>query len=247
MKQLAALFAFTAALGASAQCVPNQLYADSVYGVWPDTVTNFAHGYANTFYSDTLQMLVPTDAGLVDPQGAGFTIDSIALDEVAGLPPGFYVNCVSQTTAPCTYLPSVVGCGLIEGTTDSVGVFDLTINVTVYLLAGFVQQQVSFPGYRIVIEEPNSIADAVVLKPTDVRAVPNPADAATNIQFGLSRAAQAHIRVYNMVGEKLWDRTVQGKSGANNVRIDASTMGSGIYLYTVEAGSNTFTGRLVVN
>ena len=60
-------------------------------------------------------------------------------------------------------------------------------------------------------------------------------------------AAQAHIRVYNMVGEKLWDRTVQGKSGANNVRIDASTMGSGIYLYTVEAGSNTFTGRLVVN
>jgi len=241
--------AVLSAFGAAAQCVPNPQYADSVYGVWPDTTENFAHGYIGTFYSDTLQMLVPQDASLVDESAPpGLLIDSIALDSISGLPDGFYVNCNSQTGAPCTYLTGVVGCGLIEGTTNLAGTYELTIHVTAYVYVGIVvPYPVAFTGYRIVMQEPDGIPDVAVLQPLDVSAVPNPTTTATSINFGLPRAAQTRVQVFNMVGSKLWDRTVQGKAGSNSVRFDTGALENGVYLYTVDAGSNTFTGRLVVN
>ncbi len=69
-KALLSIVVVLASFSASAQCTPNQLYADSVYGVWPDTTENFMSGVVNMFYSDTLNILVPTDAGLIDPNFA---------------------------------------------------------------------------------------------------------------------------------------------------------------------------------
>ena len=85
------------------------------------------------------------------------------------------------------------------------------------------------------------------VKPTGVRAVPNPAIGSTSFMFDLPRAAKARVQVFNLVGEKLWDRTVAGKQGANTLAFDAAQLESGVYLYTVEAGGHTFTSRLVVN
>lgn len=233
---------------AMAQCSPNQLYADSVYGVWPDTTENFAGGVLNVLYSDTLNILVPTDAGLVNPDFSGVTIDSVALTGVDNLPPGLSVVCNSQTGAECTFLSSQLGCGLIQGTPTAAGTYEMTINVLAYALGGFAQVEQSFSGYRITIAEDNSgIAFASSVKPLDVRAVPNPAIGNTNFLFNLPRAAKARVQVFNLVGEKLWDRSLAGKQGLNTMAFDASELESGIYLYTVEAGGNTYTSRLVVN
>lgn len=239
---------FIGTASAMGQCVPNQLYADSVYGVWPDTTENFAPGVLNVFYSDTLNILVPSDAGLVDPDFSGVTIDSVALVSVDGLPAGLSVNCNSQTAAPCTFLSNQLGCGLIEGTPTTAGVYDITINVIAYAFAGFVQVEQPFSGYQIVIAEDNSGLLALSsVKPMDVRAVPNPAVGNTSFLFNLSRSAKARVQVFNLVGEKLWDRSVAGKQGTNSVNFDVTDLESGVYLYTVEAAGHTHTGRLVVN
>jgi Secretion system C-terminal sorting domain len=246
----AILVASLAITGANAigQCTPNQLYADSIYGVWPDTTENFASGVLNIFYSDTLTILVPTDAGLVDPNYAGVSIDSVALTGVDNLPPGLSVICNSQTSAACTFLSSQLGCGLIEGTPTAAGVYDMTINVIAYAFGGFVQVAQPFAGYQITIAEDNSgIAGVASIKPLDVRAIPNPSAGSTSFMFSLPHAAKARVQVFNLVGEKLWDRSVAGKQGANTVGFDASQLESGMYLYTVEAGGHTYTSRLVVN
>jgi len=233
---------------AMAQCTPDPLYTDSVYGVWPDTTENFPPGVLNVFYSDTLNILVPTDAGLVDPDFDGVNIDSVALTGIDNLPPGLSVVCNSQTGAACTYLSSQLGCGLIEGIPTAAGVYDMTINVIAYAFGGFVQVEQPFAGYRITISEDNSgIAAVTSVMPLDVRAVPNPAVGTTNFLFGLPRAAKAQVQVFNLVGEKLWDRTLSGRQGLNTVPFDANELESGVYLYTVEAGGHTFTSRLVVN
>lgn len=230
------------------QCTPDPLYTDSVYGVWPDTTENFAPGVLNVFYSDTLNILVPTDAGLIDPDFDGVTVDSVALTGIDNLPPGLSVICNSQTSASCTYLSSQLGCGLIEGTPTAAGVYDMTINVIAYAFGGFVQVEQSFAGYRITIGEDNSgIAAVTPVKPLDVRAVPNPAVGNTSFMFSLPRATKARVQVFNLVGEKLWERSITAKSGVNAIPFDASELESGVYLYTVEAGGHTFTSRLVVN
>ncbi len=237
-------------IGAAAmgQCTPDPLYLDSVYGVWPDTTENFAGGVQDVFYSDTLNILVPTDAGLVDPDYAGVSIDSVALTGVDNLPPGLSVICNSQTSAACTFLSSQLGCGLIEGVPTAAGIYDMTINVVAYAFGGFVQVEQPFVGYRITIHEDNSGAASITsIKPMDVRAVPNPSVGNTNFLFNLPRAVKARVQVFNLVGEKLWDRSLSGKQGANAVAFDAQELESGVYLYTVEAGGHTYTSRLVVN
>jgi hypothetical protein len=151
---LAALVA--TGLQVSAQCVPDQLYADSVYGVWPDTTENFINGMVNVPYSDTLTLLVPSDPSLINPSfPSTVTVDSVQVVSVTGLPPGIVVSCNSQTGGACTYLPNQVGCGLLEGTPTAAGTYPITINVMAY--ATFIGVQ-SFPqaftGYSITIMRP---------------------------------------------------------------------------------------------
>ncbi len=233
---------------ATGQCTPDPLYTDSVYGVWPDTTENFAPGVLNVFYSDTLNILVPSDAGLIDPDYDGVTIDSVALVSVDNLPPGLAITCNSQTSAECTFLTSQLGCGLIEGTPTTAGIYDMTINVIAYAFSGFIQVDQAFGGYTIVVaDDASGVLTTSITKPVEVRAVPNPAIGSTNFMFSLPRAAKAHVQVFNLVGEKLWDRAVSGKQGLNTVPYDATALESGVYLYTVEAGGHSFTSRLVVN
>ncbi|MBX2981593.1 MAG: T9SS type A sorting domain-containing protein [Flavobacteriales bacterium] len=238
-------------LNAVSQCIPNQLYVDSVYGVWPDTTENFAPGMVNVFYTDTLNLLVPSQASLVDPTYPDFvTIDSVRLDQLSGLPPGITVGCNSQTSAPCTYLASSLGCGLLEGTPTQAGTFDITIEVTVYLQVFGSTQAVpqTFSGYSITIADNNVAVEITdVAKLGRVQNVPNPFADRTMIEFGLTKASTAKVNVFNLVGEKLWSRTVQAKAGVNRVPFEVNELENGIYIYHVEAAGTTYTGRMMVN
>ncbi len=239
-----------ASFNAFSQCVPNQLYADSVYGVWPDTTENFMGGMVGVPYSDTLNILVPSDAGLINPLFAGFTIDSIALVQLTGLPPGITISCNSQTNAACTYLSSQVGCGLLEGVPTQAGTYNIQIEVTAYALLFGTTQALgqSFSGYSITIAE-NTVA-VESLEPAKlgrVQNVPNPFSDRTMIEFGISKASTAKINVFNLVGEKLWSKTVQAKAGVNRVPFEVNALENGIYIYRVEAAGTTYTGRMMVN
>jgi len=246
MKHLLLAAALTSGLMASAQCTPDQAYADSVYGVWPDTITDFAPGVLNVFYSDTLNLLVPSDAGLINPGFAGFAIDSVQFTGVSGLPPGLSVVCNSQTGASCTYLTNNVGCGLIEGTPTVAGTYNLTLNVLAYvsLLGSPIPVPQTFTGYTIVIAPSVGIAEAEAGL-AHVQNVPNPFSQRTSIEFNLLRGANTEVEVYNLLGERVWRTAVEGHPGVNRVGFDAEGMPDGIYLYKVRAGATTFTGRMV--
>ncbi len=237
------------AYSAGAQCTPNQLYADSVYGVWPDTTENFMPGVVNTFYTDTLHLLVPTDAGLIDPAYAGFTIDSVAFDSVSNMPPGLSVICNSQTPAPCTYLPSQVGCGLIEGTPTTTGTYEMVLHVTAYTTLGFFVLPVpqEFGGYSISINANMGLADMGLGTLSNVRTVPNPANSILRVEFTLGRSSNGRVVLFNLVGEEVADQRFTGRQGLNTVPMNVEQLENGIYLYKVQAGGKTFTGRVVVD
>lgn len=248
-RALPAIFALIFAASASAQCTPNQLYADSVFGVWPDTTQGFDPGVLGVFYSDTLNILTPTNAGDIDPLLSLFTIDSIALDSASGLPPGLSIICNSQTGAACTYLPSQVGCGLIQGTPSVSGTFPISLWVTAFVHAPlFGQQELpqSFTGYGITIGMGSGVGEAVATKLVHLHNVPNPVVDRTSIEFGLTKPGVVKVKVYNLVGGELWNGGMQGKPGLNRMAFDASQLENGIYLYTVEQNGTSSTGRMVV-
>ncbi len=250
MKQtLLSLSLFLVASATSAQCIPNPLYADSAFGVWPDTTENFAPGMVNVFYSDTLNMIVPQDAGEIDPQFAGLMLDSVRMNNISGLPPGLAVACNSQTGAVCTYLTGILGCGVIEGTPTIEGVYPLTINVTAFanVLGNPVPVDYPFSGYSIVIG-PNTVGiveEAAAMG--GVRNVPNPFAERTTIEFQLNRAGTVTLRLFDLLGAEVRSARISAKAGLNRYVLNAQGLEDGLYLYKLESGGTSFTGRMVLS
>ncbi len=243
------------ALAASASvlaqpCTPNPLYADSVFGVWPDTLENFAPATLGQPYSQDLNLIVPLNAQDIDPTFPAVQIDSVVFVGVTGLPDGLSVACASQTPAPCTYLPSVLGCGLISGTPTVADTFPLTLDVTGYftLFGSAVPYPLSFTGYRIIVTEDFSgTAELAALGLAGVRNVPNPVQGRTHIEFQLNRSSEVRVRVFNLLGDELWSFRSLAKAGLNRVPFEAGAMPEGVYLYKVETGREAFTGRMMVS
>lgn len=240
---------FVAGAATAQVCTPDPAYENELYGVWPDTTTNFAPGRVNEPYAQSLDLIIPQDAGVVVPAYSGVTIDSVVFNGITGLPSGISVACASHTPASCTYLAGQLGCGVIQGTPAQAGVYPLTVQVTgyVYLFNSVQSLPWSFEGYRIVVEDVNSIAEVLAPGLTGVRNVPNPFAARTAIEFHLGAASPVEVKVFNLLGEELWTVHVKGKPGVNRVPFESGDMPEGVYLYKLRSGEATFTGRMVLS
>lgn len=76
---------------------------------------------------------------------------------------------------------------------------------------------------------------------------PNPFNPATTISFSLPEAAFAEIAVYDMLGRKLQSvLSEQVQAGQHTVTFDASTLSSGVYMYTLQTGNQRLTRRFTV-
>jgi hypothetical protein len=250
MRSVTLAFSFALASAALAQpCTPNPLYADSVFGVWPDTTENFMTGYVGVPYFQDLNLIVPAEAGLVDPAFAGLTIDSVSFVNISGLPSGLSIACNSQTPAPCSYITSQLGCGVITGTPTVTGTYPLVLEVLAHsaIFGNVLSVPYDFSGYRIIIEANTSVPDVAVSALSGVRTVPNPFAQRTTFEFELARSGAVEVRVFDLLGGERWQRTVAGKAGLNRIPFDAQDLASGVYLYQVRSGKNVQTGRLVLN
>ncbi|MCW5898650.1 MAG: T9SS type A sorting domain-containing protein [Flavobacteriales bacterium] len=230
-------------------CTPNPLYADSLFGVWPDTTTNFTWGTMGQPYFQDLNLIVPQNAGVINPAFEGQMIDSVAFTGISGLPNGLAVLCNSQTGAPCSYITGQLGCGVIQGTPTEHGDFPLVLNVLAYtnLFGNVIPIPYSFTGYKIFISQSVSVQEvAMVPGLGHVRNVPNPFSVRTQIEFQMARAGEVRVRVFNLLGEELWKQTLHGKAGINRIPFENRDLQEGVYLYKVESGKEAFTGRMVL-
>jgi hypothetical protein len=201
---------------AMAQCTPDVTapapnYADSTFGAWPDTTTNFANGAVGVPYTQELQFKVPLDAGDVDPLLAGSDIESFTVDAVNGLPPGLSYAC---NISNCEFLGGTVGCALLSGTPTTAGTYEVEIEVTgVISIFGFpANAPYTFVGYEIVI----GAAGEVELVYNPFKVVPNPANDKINIQ-GLSKFNVTGIEITNMDATGLASMEVSLDGFANGI------------------------------
>ena len=77
---------------------------------------------------------------------------------------------------------------------------------------------------------------------------PNPFHGTTTINVNNPKAGNMSIEVVNMVGQRMslvnYGYT---NAGTNRYTIDGSQLSSGVYFYTVKVGSESHTGRMIVN
>lgn len=75
---------------------------------------------------------------------------------------------------------------------------------------------------------------------------PNPFSNTTTIAVTLTENKPVSINVYNAIGTLVFSKKVDGNVGTNNVTFDGGQVSSGVYYYTVTAGNQQATKKMVI-
>jgi hypothetical protein len=244
MKKLLLSFAVAviAAINVQAQsCTPNAQYADSTYGVWPDTTTNFPPATQNVAYSTDLNFKVPAEVpASLDPTFAGAPIEGFVVTNVVGLPVGYDYAC---NVSSCEYPGGANGCANVFGTTATAGVYNVTIQITATVtvpILGGVDQDVEFTGYKIVVGTAGTIEQ--VIAPIVVS--PNPANDEIKVEGITASIKASKVEITNIEGKVVASKEV---SNSSNFNFDLAGMKAGIYFVNVTHASGVETVKFIKN
>ena len=76
---------------------------------------------------------------------------------------------------------------------------------------------------------------------------PNPFSNETNISVSLSKGSQLNVEVFNLTGQKVMSRDLGYKpAGHTSFMLQAETLPTGVYFYTVQAGTEKITRKMIV-
>lgn len=231
-------FLIALSLGVSAQCTPGANYADSTYGVWPDTIQNFPMAMQDVAYVTDLNFKVPSNAGDVDPNYDGYVIDHFVVDNVIGLPTGMNYAC---NISNCTYAGGANGCAQITGTCATPGVYNIQIDitVTVIFLSQPVEVERSFTGYKIEV----GTAGIITLLQKDINFAPNPASNEVSMS-GLYSAGIESVSIFNTNGQLV--KSMETNS-YDKIDVNVSDLTEGIYMVHLEGINGTLVKKFIKN
>lgn len=245
------------------QCVPDELYRDSSFGVYPRPLSmdNPDAGIQdsaciNGAYEFTLTLKVP---GVF----MGFALDSIVIAEegaVQNLPIGMDYSCNPPN---CVFTPmDTLGCLLIEGTaTDAnpLGDYDLKIETTIFSIISqtLLLPDDALPGlggnyFLTVLEEnsPNCFivgTDDYISKNIRVSNNPNPFSTTTNIEVYSGINEQLQLRVFDMLGNVVHQKQVEVFEGANYFEFDGAHLATGMYTFSLSNKLGAITRKMVIS
>lgn len=251
MKKLLSLVAIVAfGTAAYAQtCTPDANLTDP--GIYPDSATGLPHATVGVAYSETIQIVMPTDT-TTDVPGFGtltLNINYFRADSVHGLPPGFDYAC---SPSNCEFPGGGNGCISLYGPAlSSTGTYDLTVFVTPNLnhsLLGDFDGPVSeITDYSIVVDQDAAVE--VFNKNTFQlgQNIPNPFSGTTTIKFSHPSIQEMTFVVYDMLGKVVHQEKFMSEIGINDFKFDALDLNSGVYMYTLNDGNKSFTKRMVVS
>ncbi len=75
---------------------------------------------------------------------------------------------------------------------------------------------------------------------------PNPFNNTTTISVTLSENKAVDVKVYNAIGTLVFSKKINGNVGENAVTFDGGALSSGVYYYTVTAGNEQATKKMVI-
>lgn len=76
---------------------------------------------------------------------------------------------------------------------------------------------------------------------------PNPFNPSTNISYTLPEKSDVELSIFNMLGQKVATLVNQSQdAGTYSINWNAGSVSSGVYIYQLRAGGNTFTKRMML-
>jgi hypothetical protein len=240
-------------LNASAQCTFDYAWlALGKNGVWPDSATNFVSGTVGQPYTQNITVKVPYDTTAVifgSSQNVHFDhIDlqtNISNPPNYGLPPG-----LTLTGMPSNFkFPgNDTSCMLISGTPTTAGTYSMSFTLKTYVteFPGIAVNTQTITYYFITIAPATGIQSYASQAFGVSQNTPNPVKDRASIRFVAAAEGKAKFTVFNVAGQKLFEKEMNAARGDNSIDFDASDLENGVYLYSVEMNQQKQSRRMVV-
>ena len=256
----------------TAQCVPNPIFTMSpIPGIYPPNIpipgipfVGISDGQINSPYTETLTLVVlqdtTLDVGFLLPAPvvtamniAGIsTVMTVNVNhvfyDVQGLPNNLTSICDIIT---CQYASGIIGCIAITGTPVQSGTFPLDVNMTVNiqipaitdpilgttLYAGGPIDMPTFSGqqYDLLINSTTGTINSAEIKNI---LFPNPTSSYSILQLG----ELSTVEIYNVLGKKI--KIYKNKK--EDITLDKSDFGSGMFYLTISSKNNTQIKKLII-
>jgi hypothetical protein len=249
-KILLTLVLTIATIFASAQCMPDLQFTDA--GIYPDSATGLVNAYVGQNYSQNITIITPLDTSVASLGGLTVTIDSINLTSVTGLPPNFAYTCDPPS---CGFPGGTIKCAelysTINPTTSDIGLYNITFETKTYVIAPIVgaitQDDVIDYYYIEILDNTTSVINQFSSLTFELKGVfPNPAVNNAKIQFISGTSEAVIFKVYNLLGEEVDLQIIHSQRGVNTINLNTTSYSEGMYLYSINNGSEILTKRMVV-
>lgn len=271
-----AVVAISALAANAQPCTPNPQYVDSLPGVWPDefpvacknadynltidiktlndTSVTFS-GFPLSLYIKALR--VKSLTGL--PNGFSY---APAYNGTAGVGADNFPAWVNGgATEPWTKVQGCVQVSALASAvaqlpngdnaiTVEVDIFAKNKNTTPNILQDYIwtsNLSVTVPyTFNLVVSPCTDIEENGANKFTVAQNFPNPFTGNTSIPFNTAKEEQLTFKVYNMLGMLVHENNFISKAGKNIYIMDASKYNSGMYVFTMSNGEQTFTRKMTI-
>lgn len=101
----------------------------------------------------------------------------------------------------------------------------------------------------IIVQEPVSVPDdKLITEEFELKQnYPNPFNPSTSIKYAISSRQFVTLKVYNILGDEIATLVNEEKpSGVYDVKFDAASLSSGMYIYKLQAGSFVETKKMIL-
>jgi hypothetical protein len=243
---LALLFLFAVSERSAGQCTPDPVATGGIPGIYPDSLTGIPHATVGIPYSTVFQIKVPVDTTYL---GLPAIIDSINVTGVTGLPSGFSYAC---NPGSCSFPGGSDGCFVLEGsapTSGQIGSYPLIVNLMVYGRVLGVPQSLpsSNDNYTLYIDQNVGVSSLVPSGFFVSQNLPNPFGNTTEVIVGSPSADRITVTVADLLGNIVRNESYQVQKGQNRLQFRADDFSSGVYLYTITNGKQSYTRRMIVS
>ena len=131
----------------------NYNFGNTDFGIYPAESSSLIDGCLNEFYSQSFYILVPTDAGSIDPLYTGIPISNMFINGITmnGQDISSYGLSSVCDIPICLFNAGEQHCISLLGTPNQAGLFSLSINITVFIdfFGPPIDLVYSFDGYSL--------------------------------------------------------------------------------------------------
>jgi hypothetical protein len=243
-----AILFMIAALGANAQCTPDNSLTQP--GYYPEELDTAQIGQN---YGMVLQLRIPKDTNAVfGGQNIKADIDSIKLVNVVGLPSGFTYQC---NVSSCTFTPSQTYCAIINGTPtqSQTGNYPLQLAVVAYAHGTFLGTPINFPPQPDTIDRFTLVVGAggptKLIEITNAYAVkvyPNPASKEATIWANTNGNETLTYTLSDITGKIYKTETLLNTNGLQTAVLKLDGLAKGFYFVQIRGEKGTSTTKLLV-